>query len=143
MIVWRASATQLAGERSVRAASLERTACERRIPARASVFAAFGAAFMIAHTSVNAQDGAAASFPPEQIKRGAALYAKNCATCHGVRMNGPEWAIDLHTFPRDDRPRFIESVTHGKNTMPPWGDVLSPDDIAALWAYVVAGEPKN
>jgi len=27
--------------------------------------------------------------------------------------------------------------------MPPWGDLLKPDDIAALWAYLVAGEPKN
>jgi hypothetical protein len=27
--------------------------------------------------------------------------------------------------------------------MPPWGDVLSSADIAALWAYVVAGEPGN
>jgi mono/diheme cytochrome c family protein len=90
-----------------------------------------------------AQDGGASSFAPEQIKRGAALYGKNCATCHGVRMNGPEWAIDLHTFPRDDRARFVESVTNGKNTMPAWGDVLSADDIAALWSYVVAGEPKK
>lgn len=90
-----------------------------------------------------AQQGGAKPFAPEQIKRGAALYAKNCAACHGVRMIGPEWAIDLNTFPRDERPRFIDSVTHGKNTMPPWGDVLTPDDIGSLWAYVVAGEPKK
>ena len=88
-----------------------------------------------------AQD--AASFPPDQVKRGATLYAQNCSSCHGVRMVGPEWAVDLKTFPRDNPARFIDSVTHGKNTMPPWGDVLSPDDIAALWAYVVAGEPQN
>jgi len=101
--------------------------------------------FLLAIVSANAfaQDGGASSFAPEQINRGAALYAKNCASCHGVRMVGPEWAIDLNTFPRDNRARFIDSVTHGKNTMPPWGDVLSPEDIAALWAYVVSGEPKK
>jgi len=27
--------------------------------------------------------------------------------------------------------------------MPPWDDVLSRDEIEALWAYVVAGEPGN
>ena len=88
-----------------------------------------------------AQDGAAVSFAPEQIKRGSDLYAKHCESCHGVRMVGPEWAIDLKTFPRDNRRRFVDSVIHGKNAMPPWGDVLSADEIAALWAYVVAGEP--
>jgi mono/diheme cytochrome c family protein len=31
-------------------------------------------------------------------------------------------------------------VTHGKNMMPPWGDLLDPADIEALWSYVVAGE---
>ena len=99
---------------------------------------------LVLATSVSgfAQD-AGTKFAPEQIKRGAKLYATNCEACHGVRMVGGEWAVDLKTFPRDNRPRFVDSVTHGKNTMPPWGDVLSPDDIAALWAYVVAGEPKN
>ena len=38
------------------------------------------------------------------------------------------------------RTRFVVMVTKGKNNMPPWGDVLKPDDIEALWAYVVAGE---
>jgi mono/diheme cytochrome c family protein len=101
---------------------------------------ALGCVAMIIGANGFAQDGGAKPFPPEQIKRGAALYAKNCESCHGVRMNGPEWAIDLHTFPRDEPARFVDSVTNGKNTMPPWGDVLSREDIAALWAYVVAGE---
>ncbi len=90
----------------------------------------------------NAQD-AAKTFPPEQIKHGAALYATNCESCHGVKMIGPPWAIDLATFPRDRPDRFVDSVTHGVRTMPPWGDVLKPDEIQALWAYLVAGEPKN
>jgi mono/diheme cytochrome c family protein len=90
-----------------------------------------------------AQTPGGTSFPPEQIKRGSALYASNCESCHGVRMIGPPWAIDLATFPRDRPDRFVDSVTNGRNTMPPWGDVLKPDEIQALWAYVVAGEPKN
>jgi len=55
-------------------------------------------------------------------------------------MADPQGAANLRTFPRDQKSRFIVLVTKGKNTMPPWGDVLKPEDIEALWAYVVAGE---
>ena len=55
-------------------------------------------------------------------------------------MKNPEWAIDLATIPKDDRSRFIQSVTNGKNNMPPWGDVLKAEEIAALWAYFTQGE---
>jgi quinohemoprotein ethanol dehydrogenase len=81
--------------------------------------------------------------PPEQIRKGAELFALNCATCHGTRMRNPQWAFDLRTFPRDGHARFVDSVTYGRGSMPPWDDVLKPDDIEALWAYVVGGEPED
>lgn len=89
-----------------------------------------------------AQDSGAKQFPPEQVTKGADIYADNCSTCHGNHMANPPWAIDLATFPRDQRARFVDSVTNGVRNMPPWDDVLKPDDIAALWAYLVAGERK-
>jgi mono/diheme cytochrome c family protein len=46
------------------------------------------------------------------------------------------------TFPKDSASRFRNSVSKGKNAMPPWGGLLKPEEIDALWAYVVAGE-KN
>ena len=92
-------------------------------------------------TSALAQNGK--SFPPEQVKRGAALYATNCESCHGHRMEGPPWATDLRTFPSDQPARFVDSVTNGVRNMPPWGDVLKRDEIEALWAYVVVGEKKD
>jgi mono/diheme cytochrome c family protein len=58
-------------------------------------------------------------------------------------MLDPQGAFDLRTFPRDDKSRFVTSVTKGKNQMPPWGDLLKPDDIEALWAYVTAGEKSD
>ena len=79
-------------------------------------------------------------FPPEQVQQGAEIYAVNCAVCHGEKMKNPPWAIDLQTFPKDERDRFMNSVTYGVRAMPPWGDVLKADQIAALWAYVVAGD---
>src|SRR5215475_5548899 len=65
------------------------------------------------------------------------------ATCHGTRMRNPQWAINLRDFPRNAHARFVDSVTNGKRNMPPWDDVLDPDDIEALWAYVIAGEPGD
>ena len=96
-----------------------------------------GVVLALACTSAGAQQ-----FPAEQVKRGAEIYEPHCATCHGPRMRNPEWAIDLRKFPREEKNRFVDSVTHGKNAMPPWSDLLKPDDIEALWAYLVAGE-KN
>jgi mono/diheme cytochrome c family protein len=76
----------------------------------------------------------------EQIKKGSATYAQNCAPCHGPRMLDPQGAFDLRTFPRAEKDRFITSVSKGKNQMPPWAGLLSPEDIESLWSYVLAGE---
>jgi mono/diheme cytochrome c family protein len=98
--------------------------------------------FAFASAAAMAQEPGVKPFTPEQVKMGAAVYARHCESCHGVRMIGPPWAIDLNTFPRDNRARFVDSVTYGVRNMPPWGDLLKPDEIAALWAYLVAGEKK-
>lgn len=97
---------------------------------------------VLASAGAVAQDSGVKPFPPEQVRKGADLYASHCESCHGVRMVGPPWAIDLNTFPRDSRARFVDSVTYGVRGMPPWGDVIKPDEIEALWAYLVAGERK-
>ncbi|MDO9710821.1 c-type cytochrome [Paracraurococcus lichenis] len=76
---------------------------------------------------------------PEAIKAGAHTYASNCSPCHGARMQDPEGAFDLKTFPRGQRDRFFRSVRNGKNAMPPWGGVLSTEEIEGLWAYVSSG----
>ena len=49
-------------------------------------------------------------------------------------MKDPEGALDLRKFPLDQHARFVTSVTKGKGVMPPWGGVLTPDEIQALWA---------
>jgi mono/diheme cytochrome c family protein len=77
---------------------------------------------------------------PDQIRKGAEIYAVNCSPCHGAHMQGSESAFDLRKFPPDQHDRFLNSVTHGKNQMPPWGDAFNMDQLEALWAYVTAGE---
>ena len=79
------------------------------------------------------------AFPAEQIKRGAETFSAFCTPCHGERMSNPD-LFDLKKFPPDQRSRFINSVSNGKNAMPPWRGQLQPGDIEALWSYVMAGE---
>jgi cytochrome c55X len=108
---------------------------------------AFGALFvatlLVVTGSGFAAEGSstAASSDPAQIAKGKALYGTNCLHCHGINMVTPGTAaFDLREFPHDDKARFVNSVTHGKNNrMPPWGDILKPEDIDNLWAYVLTG----
>ena len=78
------------------------------------------------------------SFSAAEVKQGAAIYAQNCSACHGPRMLDPQGAFDLRAFPRNERERFITSVTKGKNQMPPWRGVLDMEQVDALWTYVRA-----
>ena len=106
-------------------------------------FDAFARAAMIGCAlSLSAAVACAEDFPPERISAGAALFSRNCSPCHGTRMQNPESAFDLKTFPPAQHERFVNSVTRGKDQMPPWGDLLKPEEIEALWAYVMAGEPR-
>jgi mono/diheme cytochrome c family protein len=72
-----------------------------------------------------------------QIDQGKATFADKCSHCHGPNMvNSGTITPDLRRFP-DDKERFFTTVKSGKNNkMPPWGDLLSDDQIACLWAYV-------
>jgi mono/diheme cytochrome c family protein len=72
-----------------------------------------------------------------QIDHGRATYAEKCSHCHGPNMmNSGTITPDLRAFP-DDKSRFITTVKQGKNNrMPPWGDILSDDEIIDLWAFI-------
>jgi mono/diheme cytochrome c family protein len=71
------------------------------------------------------------------IDQGKVTYAEKCSHCHGFGMvNAGTIAPDLRKFPHDEA-RFFTTVKLGKNNkMPPWGDLLSDDQITSLWAYV-------
>lgn len=112
----------------------------------AAAFAALAIAAMAIPTAQRAaaQQAASEQAKPgpatadqEMIDKGKALFAEHCSHCHGFNMvNAGTVTPDLRKFP-DDQPRFIHTVKNGKNNrMPPWGDMLSDDDIANLWAYV-------
>ena len=72
-----------------------------------------------------------------QIDQGKATYAEKCSHCHGPgMMNSGTITPDLRAFP-DDKTRFVTTVKNGKNNkMPPWGDILSDDEIGDLWVFI-------
>ena len=72
-----------------------------------------------------------------QVDLGKRTYAQNCSHCHGPNMvNAGTITPDLRRFP-EDRDRFFTTVKSGKNgRMPPWGDILSEEQIAEIWAYL-------
>jgi mono/diheme cytochrome c family protein len=112
---------------------------------RILLFAALTAATVMQWQIADAEDGSrsGASEQPdaEMAVKGKALYMHHCSHCHGFNMvNAGTIAFDLRQFPRNDKARFVHSVTEGKNgRMPQWGDLLKPQEIDEIWAYVLTG----
>jgi mono/diheme cytochrome c family protein len=54
-------------------------------------------------------------------QQGEQIYAENCSTCHGEDLiNNSHIAFDLRRLGPDEHDRFVNSVQHGKNAMPPY-----------------------
>jgi mono/diheme cytochrome c family protein len=103
---------------------------------RAAAFAALAISVM-AIAAAQCASAQPADSADAKIEHGKAIYAEKCSHCHGPGMlNAGTITPDLRKFP-DDHDRFVMTVKQGKNNrMPPWGDILSDDDIANLWAYI-------
>jgi mono/diheme cytochrome c family protein len=86
--------------------------------------------------AARAQD--AASVPvPVPAEAGRKLYVMSCQRCHGIRLVSMGIGFDLRTFPKDDKARFLRSVTQGTpRGMPAWGGVIKPELLEQLWAYI-------
>lgn len=80
---------------------------------------------------VRAEDAAA---------EGERIYVDYCANCHGEQLqnNSGGLTFDLRRLKSDEYPRFVNSVSNGKNKMPPWKGVLTETQIKDLWAYIRA-----
>jgi mono/diheme cytochrome c family protein len=118
----------------------DRNVAERVYVWTAAMFAAVAAAFLAPMTMPAAAQQPNAGDPAQiapQIDHGKTTYAQKCSHCHGPNMvNSGTITPDLRVFP-DDRTRFVTTVKQGKNgRMPPWGDILSDDEIADVWAYI-------
>ena len=87
--------------------------------------------------TVRAADDSNGNPVQAQIDHGKSTYAEKCSHCHGPNMLNPGTITpDLRAFP-DDKTRFVTTVKNGKNNkMPPWGDILSDDEIGSLWSFI-------
>ena len=118
----------------------------RSLAALALAVPLLAAAPAIAQNSANNQNMANKEPParsedrpdPKEVEAGKQLYAVHCSHCHGFNMRSAGTVTyDLREFPLKQQDRFFESVTNGRNNrMPPWGDVLTQDEIGEIWAYV-------
>ena len=103
---------------------------------------------------------------PETIRLGQELYAENCASCHGVNLEGqqPDWKRRLdngrmpapphdasgHTWHHSDQSLLlitregIEAVVPGyESDMPAFGDFLTDEEIRAVLAYIKSTWPAR
>lgn len=109
----------------------------------------------------------AAAFDPQQVARGQQIYAANCASCHGVNLEGqPNWRTELptggrvapphdangHTWHHDDALLFnivkqgkdaIPNLGNYKYNMPAFGDRLSDAEIRAVLTYIASTWPPD
>jgi len=97
-------------------------------------------AFVIAAlpAAPHAQPAAAASASAPEVEAGRKLYISSCQRCHGINLVTNGIGFDLRTFPRNDKARFVRSVTEGVRAMPAWGTTLKPEQLELIWAYVGA-----
>jgi len=71
---------------------------------------------------------------------GAALFASNCAFCHGAQGGGSDRGpsiLGIGEFFQQDATPLTNLVTNGGNKMPEFGSKLTTEDIDAVVQYVV------
>ena len=74
-----------------------------------------------------------------EIRAGAALYAQHCALCHGEQARGG--IRDLRHMSAATHAEFDDILLRGtraRSGMASFADVLSPQDVAAIHAYIIA-----
>ncbi len=71
------------------------------------------------------------------IDKGLGVYKQFCLKCHGIDMvNSGVSSYDLRKYPTDRYDDFVDTLKNGKGNMPAWGDILYPEEIEQVWAYV-------
>jgi quinohemoprotein ethanol dehydrogenase len=82
---------------------------------------------------------------PEMIHDGQLLYAANCTSCHGLNVvAGP--LPDLRYSTRQVHEQFEAIVLGGARAtlgMPPFKDLLTPDQVKAIQAYVLSRSKED
>lgn len=67
---------------------------------------------------------------------GDALYADNCAACHGERLVSTGAVPDLRLIAADQKEKFDKMMSEGKGQMPSFEGVLSEAEQNEIWTYI-------
>lgn len=79
----------------------------------------------------------ASSASSVDYESGEELYDLACSICHGKNMVNPGTSsFNLIEFPKNEKTRFVESLTNGKGFMPPFGEIFDAEEIEQLWIYI-------
>lgn len=99
-----------------------------------TALAVLALAVMVAHRALAAD-----------ADEGENIYENYCVNCHGEGLvnNSGGVTFDLRKLRPDEHDRFINSVTNGKNQMPPWKGVLDREKMEDIWAYIRATNDKK
>ena len=107
------------------------------VAAAISVFAMLPAPFSSAHAEEAVQANPLLG-DEQAIKDGGRLFRQRCTGCHWNPLRGPRIFQTKRPYEQ-----FVEIVTNGKQsqrTMPPFGDILSREDITRIHAYLMSRE---
>jgi cytochrome c oxidase cbb3-type subunit III len=90
---------------------------------------------------------AAVSQDPAQVEEGHKVFSATCASCHaadGQGLVGPN-LTDKFWIHGNKPTQIVKSVTEGyaDKGMPPWGQILGPEKVKKVAAYVLTLKGKN
>jgi mono/diheme cytochrome c family protein len=113
----------------------------RRVPLAAGLIASLLALAMPAPPAAGQQDDEALTNPllgdPQAIEEGERIFRSRCTGCHWSPLRAP---VLFQSELSDEK--FLETVIGGRQgsrgNMPPFGYVLSPDDVWKVHAFVMA-----
>ena len=125
-----------------RSPALQRHRRARRVRLAAGLVVASFLALVTPATPADAQDSdEALTNPylgdPAAIEAGERIFRRRCTGCHWSPLRAP---VLFHTKLSDEK--FLETVIGGRQgrrgNMPPFGYVLSPDEVWQVHAFVMA-----
>jgi len=76
-----------------------------------------------------------ANLAAANLARGEQIYKQTCVACHGTDGKGDHGGASL--IGMKDLAAAIQTVTAGRNSMPPFGSAFTPEQIRDVSGYVI------
>jgi len=110
---------------------------------RSWIYVVFAATIALAACGTAAQNESAAATASGEPRDISVLYEQRCATCHGKNGNMGMGGAKKLTESEATKEEIIGQVRYGKGTMPPFGEMLSAEEIEAMADFVIRLRPQT